>query len=545
MLFPFCLTMRSAPDIRRWRLGVLILVLLSLTACASLPSEPARPASAALAASPNTALGALALRATARAASADSAGSSVRSGLRPMPDADIALDARITLIRRAQASLDLQYYQVGNDVTGHLFLRELRDAAQRGVRVRLLIDDFYTHGMDPLLQGLAAHPNVEVRLFNPFASGRTDALGRLLNLAVDFKRLNHRMHNKMFVADGAMAIVGGRNLADGYFYHGQDNFIDFDAFMIGPVVGQLEDIFDRYWNNEHVYPIGAVAPTVDTPEALRAEFDRLVEGSRATRRTTPVDSYGVAPLSLDMEEGLERLIWAETTAFADDPNKVGHGTSDAEMNNTALYRAVRAFQESRSELMLFSPYFVPGKEGMAALKIARDHNIPVRVMTNSMATTDEPLASLAYERYRVPMLKLGIDLYELRPLQVQDFTELTVGAGASRARWHAKMAFIDRKTVLLGSLNLDRRSATTNTELGLLIHSPVFADRTLRFFSATRERDVRHVYQVKLKADGSGLQWLALHGDGRADLLDQEPDVDYLLRLQLWLLSPFVAEDLL
>lgn len=545
MLFPFWLTLCPTTAPRRWRVGVLIWLLLTLTACASLPSEPARPASIALAASPNTALGALALRATTRAASADPAVASARSGLRPMPDADIALDARITLIRRAQASLDLQYYQVGNDVTGHLFLRELRDAAQRGVRVRLLIDDFYTHGMDPLLRGLAAHPNVELRLFNPFASGRTDALGRLLNLAVDFKRLNHRMHNKMFVADGAMAIVGGRNIADGYFFRGQDNFIDFDVFMIGPVVGQLEGIFDRYWNSEHVYPIGSVAASVDTPEVLRAEFERLVEGSRPTRRAAPADSYGVPALSLDMEESLERLIWAETTAFADDPNKVGHGTSEAEMNGTVLYRAVRAFQATRSELMLFSPYFVPGKEGMAALKIARDHGKTVRVMTNSMATTDEPLASLAYERYRIPMLKMGIELYELRPLQVEDLRELSVGAGASRARWHAKMAVVDRKTVLLGSLNLDRRSATTNTELGLLIHSPVFADRTLRFFSATRVRDVRHVYQVKLKPDGSGLQWVALKGDGRAELLDQEPDVDYLQRLQLWLLSPFVSEELL
>ena len=519
-----------------------MLVLLFLTACAGLPSERASPASAAMAASPDTALGALALRAATRAASADPA-AAAHSGLRPMPDPDIALDARITLIRRAQASLDLQYYQVGNDEVGHLFLREVRDAARRGVRVRLLIDDFYTQGMDPLLQGLAAHPNVEVRLFNPFAAGRGHGLGRLTSLVFDFKRLNHRMHNKMFVADGAMAIVGGRNMADGYFFQGPDNFIDFDALMIGPVVGQLEGIFDRYWNSVQVYPIDALVVPSETPPALRAGFDQLVAHARTELKTAPVDAYGVPPLSLDLELGLERLIWAETTAFADEPGKVGRGTTDAELTNTALYRAVRAFRETRSELMLFSPYFVPGTMGMAAMKTARDHNIPMRVMTNSMATTDEPLASLAYERYRVPMLKLGIDLYELRPMAVAP--ELTVGAGASRARWHAKMAFIDRKTVLLGSLNLDQRSATTNTELGLLIHSPVFADRTLRYFNATRERDVRHVYQVKLKPDGTGLQWVALKGEGQFDVLEAEPDVDHLLRLQLLLLSPFVSEDLL
>lgn len=546
----------STPDPYRLGWAFIALVLLALTGCAGLPSQRSGTPSSAVAITPDTVLGAMALRASMRAlgaapVAASAAGgvplapgaSVARSGLRPMPDADIALDARITLIRRAQASLDVQYYQVGNDKIGRLFLRELRDAAQRGVRVRLLIDDFYTHGMDPLLLGLAAHPNVEVRLFNPFASGRGHALGRLTSLAFDFRRLNHRMHNKMFIADGAMAIVGGRNMADGYFFHGRDNFIDFDALTLGPVVGQLQGIFDRYWNSDHVYPIDAVAPPSDAPSALRAEFDRLVAGSRTELGTAAADSYGVPSLSLDIEGGLERLIWAEAIAFADDPNKVGRGTTGAEMNDTALYRAVRAFQEARTELLLFSPYFVPGSVGMAGLKTARDHNIPVRVVTNSMATTDEPLASLAYERYRVPMLKLGIDLYELRPLG--DAPELSVGAGASRARWHAKMAFIDRKTVLLGSLNMDQRSATTNTELGLLVYSPVFAERTLRYFNARREADVRGAYKVTLKPDGSGLQWKALQGEGRSEVLDDEPDVDYLLRLQLWLLSPFVSEDLL
>ncbi len=549
----------STPDRGRLGWAFIALMLLVLTGCASLPTDQPRPPSVAIAASGDTALGAMAMRAMARATSADSALSApalagaataageplARSGLRPMPDPDIALDARITLIRRAQSSLDVQYYQVGNDAVGRLFLRELRDAARRGVRVRLLVDDFYTPGMDPLLQGLAAHDHVEVRLFNPFVGARADTLGRLVNLAFDFRRLNHRMHNKMFVADGAMAIVGGRNMADGYFFRGVDNFIDFDAFMIGPVVGQLEGIFDRYWNSDHVFPIGSVATPAAAPEALRAGFDRLVGSSAFTHRAAPVDSYGVPPLSLDIAEALDRLIWAEATAFADDPNKVGHSATDAELANTALYRAVRAFQETRSELVLFSPYFVPGRVGMAALKGARVQGKAVRIVTNSMATTDEPLASLAYERYRVPMLKLGIELYELRPEPVQDARGLPAGAGFSRALWHAKIAFIDRKTVLLGSLNLDQRSALSNTELGLLIDSPMFADRTLRYFDATRDSDVRHVYQVKLRPDGYRLQWVALKGEGLAEPLDEEPDVDYLLRLRLWLLSPFVSEELL
>jgi putative cardiolipin synthase len=461
-----------------------------------------------------------------------------------MPEANVALDARLTLIRKAQSSLDLQYYLVGNDEIRHLLLRELRDAARRGVRVRLLVDDFYTVGTDRLLQGLAAHPNVEVRLFNPFAGGRGTSVGRMLGMAADFKRLNHRMHNKLFLADGAIAIAGGRNMADGYFLRGTDNFIDFDAMVLGPVVPQLQTIFDSYWNSLHVYPIAEVAPTAESTASLRAHFDTVTTlPSPEPAPTASMDVYGVPLLSVDLPASLQQLVWAQTTAFADNPDKVIRGTTAAEMSETALYHSLAAFHEARSELMLFSPYFVPGKVGMAGLEVARSFGIPVRVITNSMATTDEPLASLAYERYRIPMLKLGIELYELRPLQGS--ADNRYGPGSSRSRWHAKMAFIDRKTTILGSMNLDQRSATTNTEVVLLIQSPEFAARVLQYFSATRAQDVNHVHQVKLKPDGKTLQWVALLGEGRAKELETEPDMDYLLRLKLLLLSPFVSEDLL
>jgi putative cardiolipin synthase len=528
------------------RRGFAASLLLVLTACASLPAPVLREPSLAIAVTTQTELGRLALQAVHMATTANTTQTSApaRSGLRPMPEANVALDARLTLIRKAQSSLDLQYYLVGDDEIGHLLLRELRDAAQRGVRVRLLVDDFYTTGTDRLLLGLASHPNAEVRLFNPFAGGRSTSLGRAVGLATDFKRLNHRMHNKLFVADGAMAIVGGRNMADGYFLRGPDNFIDFDALALGTVVPQLQTIFDSYWNSPHVYPVAEVASTSETPESLRAHFDRAMSlpGPEHSTRAA-VDVYGAPLLSVDIANGLQNLVWGETTAFADNPDKVMRGTSLAELSETALYHSLGAFREARSELMLFSPYFVPGIHGMAGLQEARSHGIPVRVITNSMATTDEPLASLAYERYRIPMLQLGIELYELRPLQGS--REARNGIGASRSRWHAKMAFVDRKTTVLGSMNLDQRSATTNTEIVLLIRSPEFAARVLQYFNATRSRDVNHVHQVKLKPDGKSLQWVALKGEGLSEELDTEPDMDTLLRLKLLLLSPFVSEDLL
>jgi len=539
-----------SPKTRRTAQGCVLacaLLLSVLTGCASLAPPTPREPSTGIAASPQTMLGALALQLTEQAhasvSAAPTAPAVARSGLRPMPEANVALDARLTLIRKAQSSLDLQYYLVGDDEIGHLLLRELRDAAARGVRVRLLVDDFYTAGLDPLLQGLAAHANVEVRLFNPFASRATSA-GRMLNMATDFKRLNHRMHNKLFLADGAIAIAGGRNMADGYFLRGPDTFIDFDALAVGAVVPQLQAIFDSYWNSPHVYGIAQVAPTSESPVSLRAHFDAVVNvPSPEPIVAITTDVYGAPLLSVDLAASLQQLIWAETTAFADNPDKVVRGTDPANMADTALYHSLAAFHAARSELMLFSPYFVPGRVGMKGLKTARDHGVAVRIITNSMATTDEPLASLAYERYRIPMLQMGIDLYELRPLKGSP--EIRNGPGASRSRWHAKMAFVDRKTMVLGSMNLDQRSATTNTEVVLLIQSPEFVGRVLQYFNATRAKDVDHVHQVKLKPDGSGLEWVALKGEGRAELLNAEPDMDYLLRLRLWLLSPFVSEDLL
>ncbi len=515
-------------------------LLLALTGCAGLAPLAPRVPTHAIAASTSTELGALAQQVMAQAPVQASA----PSGLRPMPQADVALDARLTLIRHAQSSLDLQYYLVGDDDTGHLLMRELCDAAARGVRVRLLMDDFYTAGMDRLLLGLAGHPNIAVRLFNPFGGGRDNSVSRMLGMAFDFTRLNHRMHNKLFIADGAIAIAGGRNMADGYFTRGPDNFIDFDALAVGPVVPQLQTIFDTYWNSEHVRDIASVASSNDTPESLRTYFEHNTSLSPGTvPASVEKDYYGEPLLSVDLAGGLQHLAWTETSAFADTPDKVQHGVTPSEMSTTALYHSLDAFREARSELTLFSPYVVPGRTGLAGLKEARDHNITVRVITNSMATTDEPLASLAYERYRLAMLKMGIELYELRPMLIG--ADQRNGPGASRARWHAKMAFIDRKTMVLGSMNLDQRSARTNTELILLIRSPEFVNRVLTFFNSTRAQDVDHVYNVRLKPDGTSLQWVALQGAKGALVLDEEPDLDYLLRLRLFLLSPFVSEDLL
>ncbi|HJV59580.1 MAG TPA: phospholipase D family protein [Albitalea sp.] len=530
---------RPARRARAWA-ALAFVALFTLGGCASAPLPVSQAPSSAIAASAATELGSIAAQARARAVGGE-------SGFYPMPQAAVALDARLALIRRAQASLDLQYYQLGNDETGHLLLRELRDAAARGVRVRLLLDDFYTAGMDDMLLGLAAHPNVEVRLFNPFGAGRVSRVGRWVNLATDFRRLNHRMHNKLFVADGAFAVVGGRNMADGYFLRdAAANFIDLDVLATGAIVPELSAIFDTYWNSPQVVAIQAVAPPDGAADALRKRFDAQVrQGIKPPPPAPPADAYGVPPLGPELDAGLPHLLWAPASAFADAPDKVSHGWKGADLSHTVIVRNLEAFRTARSEVLMFSPYFVPGSLGLKRMEEAREHGIALRVVTNSMAATDEPLASLAYERYRVPMLKLGVELYELSSAQLHRDPLVRAGFGKSRAQLHVKLGVIDRETVILGSMNLDQRSATTNTELSVTIRSRELTQLILKWFNLLNPEDARGIYRVQLAPDGRGLHWTALLGPRRAEQVEGEPEVDHLLRFKLFLMSLFVSEDLL
>ncbi|HEX6722364.1 MAG TPA: phospholipase D-like domain-containing protein, partial [Burkholderiaceae bacterium] len=243
-----------------------------LAGCAGLPRDVQRPPSQAIAASPDTDLGRIALA---------SAPDRTRSGFRLLSWSAQSLAARIELIRRAQVSLDVQYYVIHDDETGRHVLRALRDAAERGVRVRLLVDDLYTAGTDPLLLGLAAYPNVEVRLFNPFPMGRDSLSARLTLSLFDLGRVNHRMHNKLLVADGAMAVAGGRNIGNEYFMvSGLANYIDLDAFAVGPIVAKLAALFDQYWNSDVVFPVRSIAVPDGTDAEQRARFEALTDPAR-------------------------------------------------------------------------------------------------------------------------------------------------------------------------------------------------------------------------------------------------------------------------
>ena len=466
------------------------------------------------------------------------------SGVWPLLQANFALDARLAMIEHATTSLDLQYYLIGDDSTGRVILRALRDAALRGVRIRLLVDDLYTTDMDHLWLGLAAYPNVEVRLFNPFVTARESSLRRLIALARDFKRLNHRMHNKLFIADGAMAVVGGRNLADEYFFRGhQGNFIDFDLLVSGSVVPQLSHWFDLYWNSTQVYPVQDIARASRrapvTPEDARARFDAATRADPRPAVPSTEDYFGAPPLSTELARRQVRLLAAESSAYADSPDKIDPAHHSIAIDDTLTHRFLQVLGDAHSDVVLFSPYFIPGKEALERIEALRTQGVNVRVVTNSLAVSDEPLVSVGLERQQVKLLRMGVELYELSSDRLKLDTTLKGLLGASTGRLHAKLGFVDRNTVLVGSMNLDPRSSSINTEIGVRVASVALAKMVLTAFKVDQ---LAGVYQVRLSRTGVGVRWVAVDGD-KTEELDVDPDTSLWQRVRLLMLSLFVPES--
>ena len=527
---------RPWPRLLLWALWMLMLG--GLGACTTLPHvDRSATASQAIALSPATTLGRIA--GSYRPAPD-------QSGFRLMPLGSYSLDTRVQLARRAQVSLDVQYYHLENDESGRWLLRALRDAAARGVRVRLLIDDFYTSGEDELFLALAAHPNIEVRIFNPFCCLRSQ--GQLTRFAAsigDIKRVNHRMHNKLFVADGAMAVIGGRNVANEYFLRNESgqNFIDVDAFTVGWVIEPLQGLFDRYWNADAVYPLRAVART----DASAAELRRQFEDWTGPERTPPpaplpsTDILGYGAISEDLDSGRLGLIWGEAYVFADHPDKPFDGEAGGELEDTSVtYNVFEALRKAQKEVVISSPYLVPGKTGMALFSELRGRGVKITAMTNSLGSTDEPLVHIGYTAYRDRMLELGVDLYEISGSRVKRNRRENL-FGASLGRLHAKLAVVDKRWLFVGSMNLDPRSATINTELGAVIDSPQLAREMIRIIDIDR---LQSAYRLRLSADGQYCEWLG-YDDGKEMVLTEEPDSTLWLRLKSMLLRPFVPESLL
>ncbi|NUZ05813.1 phospholipase D-like domain-containing protein [Piscinibacter koreensis] len=515
---------------------LLVVVLAAIGGCASLPPNPPRTPEFAGTDTAETPLGRIA------AASVGEPASPEISAFRLLPIGDQAFNARLALTRRATKYVDAQYYLLSPDDVGLRFVTELRDAAARGVRVRLLVDDLYAGGSDELLGTLAAHDNVEVRIFNPLPVRGFDMVPRLLLSLHEFGRINRRMHNKLFIADNAFAITGGRNMAAEYFMrHSSANFIDLDLLSAGPVVHKLSSVFDDYWNSPYTYPaqvLGLVP--VDRAEARR-RFDALVRAAAPDSPSSPLDPFDRPPVEFELARGHVGLVRAPVQLFADSPEKAGGRTAVGPGADTVTERALAVFDAAQSEAVIVSPYLIPGKRGLAMLEHAAARHVSVKLFTNSLGSTDEPLVHWGYKRYRKAMLKLGVHIYEVGATlsrQSGRFGEFRRSLG----RLHAKAALIDRRWLYVGSMNLDLRSSRVNTELALVIDSPRLGEEAMHLL----ERDgYASMYRLRLREPDDRIEWVSVGPDGEDIATVDEPEGSWWLRFKTWLLSPLAREDLL
>jgi putative cardiolipin synthase len=497
-----------------------------------LPPLTGRSVSRALPASPDTRLGAALAPVLASHAG--------RSGLYLLSDGKTAFAARALLARAAQRSIDAQYYIWHNDLTGRLMFEELRAAADRGVRVRLLLDDNTTAGLDDVLASIDAHPRIEVRLFNPF----TIRWLRPLGYAVDFGRLNRRMHNKSFTIDNQATIIGGRNVGDEYFGTGDGAlFVDLDALAVGPVVNDVSTDFDRYWASASAYPLNRI---IHRDAAAASKWDRLDRQSNEAR--SYLGAVETLPIVSKLAEGTLPLEWADVELVSDDPAKALGQSDPGRLLITHLDEAIGM---PRHSLDLVSGYFVPTQATVDTLTGLCRRGVAVTAVTNSYEATDVPVVHAGYAGDRKALLKGGVRLWEIRARGSRPKKLLGSGSGSagtgstggvpqdSAQALHAKTFMADGDRVFIGSFNLDPRSAHLNTELGFVIRSPVLAQR---METELRRQLPGTAYEVRL--DGNDLRWIEYSGDQRL-IHTREPGTSRLSRAMIALLSRLPIEWLL
>jgi len=508
--------------LRGWRRAAIIAMLLGSlvgVGCGGLPQRVERQPSWSLPQAEDTPL--------ARLVQASTPPQQAQySGFRLLDEGADALATRLALIDAARNSLDLQYFLIGDDASGDEVLDALHAAAERGVRVRLLLDDLYAGAHETRLAALDRHAMAEVRLFNPLPV-RGAALGRrLLGSLHEFDRINRRMHNKLLIADGYIALTGGRNIGDDYFMRGAvANFVDLDVLATGPVVNELAHLFDRFWNDDTAYPAASLLPPTRTVLAAAAAAPAAAAANEGT--------------AAQVQRGRLELHFASVRVFADEPNKASRADAPLQPGE-AMAQSLALMSAARSEVSIASPYFVPGPGGLALMQEAAARGIHIAVMTNSLGATDEPLAYRGYRRYRMAMLKMGVRLAELSP--EHGGQELSPGAlRSSRGRLHAKLAIVDQRWLLVGSLNMDRRSSRLNTELALAIDSPALAREAATLLGNLWTGST---YQLQLSPTADRIQWAAFEGEQRV-VHDTEPHLDWLGQWRLRLLSLFVSEEFL
>jgi putative cardiolipin synthase len=511
-----------------------------LGGCVSLPLDYPRPVSTAISLPEKTRMG---QRIQARVVRHRG-----KSGFYLLPGGDDSYMARILAIDRAERTLDLQYYIFNDDLTGKFLMDRLVAAAERGVRVRILVDDWAQAGK--MAWGLAliqTSPNIQVRAFNPFGGLRSFLPFRTFQAVFVAKRLRARMHNKAFIADNCVAIVGGRNIGDEYFGARADLiFSDLDIVAIGPITRQISAAFDDYWNCALSIPIQAlVKHQPPSPEEARRFF---AENRKSLQNSTYAQKLQDAKLTKEVEAGYVPFVWAEGEVLYDDPLKV---VRSVDSDHTPMMgRKLKALiDEAQSEVLIISPYFIPGPGGIRWFSQLRGRGLTVKVLTNSLASTDVPITEGGYAHYRKALLGAGVELYELKPNPDQyRYWDRTRLGSSSRGALHAKTFIVDRKVVFVGSFNLDPRSFKLNTENGIVVRSAQLGAQAARLFE--RGTSAEDAYRVEILGDSPvseewhGLVWITAE-NGRETRYYLDPMTGFWQRFSVRILSWFAPESML
>jgi putative cardiolipin synthase len=443
-----------------------------------------------------------------------------------------AFITRLALADLAERSLDMQYYMWDGDTTGRIIVDRVMKAAERGVKVRLLVDDPYYKASDAVKAALDAHPNVEIRLFNPLTLRNWS----IFDFIFDFRRVNRRMHNKLVVVDNAAAIVGGRNIGD--IYYGVNtiaNYRDLDVLAVGPVVRDLSRVFDRYWNSPSTVPISAIADRAYGATDLDAILGRLHKEIAAAEYPYPIDQ-DLDELAAQGAELRDNLVWANGRVIADDPEHVTRGKDSDDV--VAFIRGRVA--QLKKELLVETPYFVLPARAQATVKALHERNVRVRVLTNSLASNDMLPAHSGYAKTRRRLLENGMELYELRPDTDAFRSGWSFLSGRSPAALHTKAMAFDGEALFIGSFNLDPRSAVINTEAGLYIESPELAEK-LTTYMATGVIPANS-YRVLLDPNGE-IVWETV-SDGQKVRYQSDPKTGFRRRFVagLWKLLPIDSQ---
>jgi putative cardiolipin synthase len=469
------------------------------------------------------------------------------SGFRLLIDGTNSFLLHEEIAAKAERTLDVQYFILRQDDTGKLVLQALLEAADRGVRVRLLLDDTEAFDAGSAIRPLTAHPNIEIRIWNPFVVRQELSLFRWAEFVIGGRRLNYRMHNKLFIGDNAIAVTGGRNIGDAYFQASTERELgDFDLAVVGPMVQALSRSFDRYWNDKLAIPVETLPlgkPTQADLDTCRKELDAHKEKMAASNYMFSLPKHDLLAEAL---AGKPPFVWAKAQLAYDTPDKA-QVERDDQPGHLMWHRVAQAVEGTQRDLILVSPYLVPGDAEMALLRQLRGRGVRVRILTNSLASTDMPIVHVGYMGYRVPLLEAGCELYEVRPVlgKPQSGHGMIKSGSSSQFGLHAKVFVIDGQRAFVGSMNFDQRSLDINTEIGVIIDSPQIAREIVARFDAIVVP--ANSYRLELQPTSAGtkaVEWVT-EVDGKRVTFDMDPDVGASKRTLIQVLSVLPIDAML